>query len=303
MSSKTPETKRGLPPDEIAALADGIKSYTIDGDTTDFDAGEFQAHVISPEFRKKILAEKLPDVDPESLQDTVPPGRGKTPPVAPHSPQSVQGGSPASSGLDVTSPSRRRAASRAQQKQNEERRRVALVIGAVLLLGLLAGWGTWQVLLKTPENGDAGSRASAAPSLPSAAAAGRTAATTREPEHVHPSRDAVQSNSAAARQSVSHNAPPSPSTQPKSTTNTRSSHSPAQTRDLQPDISATLPAESDTTELPAKSEPNTEPPRETAPPLQTSNSPVPSSALGPAAPAHTAEPPSKPKKQVWTKSR
>jgi hypothetical protein len=48
------------------------KSYDLDGNTAEFDAGATQMHEFSPEFRRQISGTKLPRLDPKVLEDAIP---------------------------------------------------------------------------------------------------------------------------------------------------------------------------------------------------------------------------------------
>ncbi|MFZ5893271.1 MAG: hypothetical protein ACOY0T_19585 [Myxococcota bacterium] len=90
------------------------KSYTLDGDTTEFNPWELQIHEFSPELRRRISELEKPKLDPQCLEDTLPPaGRGTPPaPVEPVPSPDLPGVASPSTAVDPVSgapePDRRR---------------------------------------------------------------------------------------------------------------------------------------------------------------------------------------------------
>jgi len=58
-------------------LVGWTKSYTLDGDTTEFNPRELQIHEFSPEMRAQMSHVKLPRLDPKYFEDTAPPNGSK----------------------------------------------------------------------------------------------------------------------------------------------------------------------------------------------------------------------------------
>lgn len=69
--------------DEARARRAASKSYSLDGNTAEFDAGANQIHEFSPEQRRKMSETKLPPLDPKLLEDTFPPNLNVQPPPPP----------------------------------------------------------------------------------------------------------------------------------------------------------------------------------------------------------------------------